>query len=69
MAKIKDCRRWPCTEFNTAGHVDGMHKGDIRAIHGIHEFEATYDGADRSKMIVGFNGMPWKVLIHRGRKP
>jgi hypothetical protein len=70
--KIKDCPEWPCQEYAEHGRIldyDYIRRRDIRKVHTLHQVEAAYRNVEWSNMIVGVNGVPWRVLIHKGRKP
>lgn len=70
--KIKDCPRWPCQEYTERGYIkeyDYVRSRDIRKVHTLHQVEATYANLNWDHMMVGVNGVPWRVLIHKGRKP
>lgn len=69
--KINDCPLWPCDEYIRQGHLhnyDYITRGDIRRIHALHQIETMFVGETRT-WIVGTKGVPWKQLLHKGKKP
>lgn len=65
--KIKDCPLWPCTEDHDAQEYEPT-PHDVRRIHAWHQFESMLVG-DSRMWLVGTRGIPYRQLIHNGKKP